>query len=233
MPGSFRQIKRLTSEGRTMQQTKGKEKEIKLLSLALMGLAALCVFVAVWAVIDSGLKAGTDDLFLILTALMLALLFAIPTFLWARSTGALHELFGVDDEPEAATEHAHPAEHAAEHAHAAGHAAEHAGSNKENIIVWGGLLGLTAVEVFLAYIHINQVMMLIILMLLSVVKAALIVAYFMHLKFERLSLVLTIVPTLIVLFCLFAIFFPDSNRLHSMRPAEPAQQSEHSVEEEQ
>src|SRR5215216_2746527 len=104
-----------------MQQTKGKEKEIKLLSVVLMALAALCVFVAAWAAIDNGLKAGTDDLFLILTALMLALLFAIPTFLWARSTGALHDLFGIDDEPEAAGEPAHAVEpaHAAEHAHAA------------------------------------------------------------------------------------------------------------------
>jgi hypothetical protein len=45
-----------------------------------------------------------------------------------------------------------------------------------------------------------------------------------------LSLVLTIVPTLIVLFCLFAIFFPDSNRLHRMRPSEPVTQAEHSTE---
>jgi hypothetical protein len=35
----------------------------------------------------------------------------------------------------------------------------------------------------------------------------------MHLKFERKTLVLTIVPTLVILFCLFAIFFPDGKRL--------------------
>lgn len=200
-----------------MQQMKGKEGEVKVLNLVLLGLAGLCVLVALWAVVDDGFKAGTDDLFLILTCLMLALLFAIPVLLWARSTGWLQSMFGVEDEPEPAADAGH-----------ALHAAEHAGSNKENIVVWGGLLALTAVEVFLAYIHINQVLMLIILMLLSVVKAALIVAYFMHLKFERLSLVLTIVPTLVVLFCLFAIFFPDSNRAHRLRPPEPAQQAEHS-----
>ena len=58
----------------------------------------------------------------------------------------------------------------------------------------------------------------------SIIKAALIVAYFMHLKFERLSLILTIVPTLVVLLCLFAILFPDGFRLRTMRPAEPVQQ---------
>jgi cytochrome c oxidase subunit 4 len=202
-----------------MQQTKGKDKEVKLLNLVLMGLAGLCVLVALWAVVDNGFKAGTDDLFLILTCLMLALLFALPVLLWARSTGTLQNLFGIEDAPEPAE-----AVHDAAHAHA------HAGTNKENVIVWGGLLFLTAVEVFLAYIHINQVLMLIILMLLSIVKAALIIAYFMHLKFERLSLVLTIVPTLVVLFCLFAIFFPDGNRAHRLRPPEPAQQVEHAAE---
>jgi cytochrome c oxidase subunit IV len=205
-----------------MQQTTGKGREIKVLNLVLMGLAGLCVLVALWALVEDGFKAGTDDLFLILTCLMLALLFAAPVFFWARSTGMLHSMFGIDDEPEPAAEVAHGVEHA-EHAHA--------GTNKGNVIVWGGLLGLTAVEVFLAYIRIDPLLMLIILMLLSIVKAALIVAYFMHLKFERLSLVLTIVPTLIVLFCLFAIFFPDSNRAHKLRTLpEPAQQVEHSAE---
>jgi cytochrome c oxidase subunit 4 len=205
-----------------MQQTKGREGEVKVLNLVLLGLAGLCVLVALWAAVDDGFKAGTDDLFLILTCLMLALLFALPVLLWARSTGRLQSMFGVEDEPEPAAEigHLEQAEHA------------HAGGNKENVIIWGGLLGLTAVEVFLAYIQINPVLMLIILMLLSVVKAALIVAYFMHLRFERLSLVLTIVPTLVVLFCLFAIFFPDSNRAHRLRPPEPAQQVEHSAGEE-
>ena len=108
----------------------------------------------------------------------------------------------------------------------AGHG-EHGGSNRENVIVWGGLLALTAIEVFLAYIQINATLMLIILMGASIIKAALIVAYFMHLKFERLSLILTIVPTLVVLLCLFAILFPDSFRLHDLRPAEPVQHVEH------
>ena len=200
-----------------MQQTKekAKEKEIKVLNLILMGLAGLCFLVAVITVISNGFRAGTDDLFFVLTCLMLALLFAIPTLMWAKSQGMLTNPFALGDEEES-----HVIEHEAEHAHG--------GTNKENVIIWGGLLFLTAVEVFLAYIHIQPLLMLIILMLLSIVKAALIVAYFMHLKFERLSLVLTIVPTLIVLFCLFAILFPDSSRVRTLRGPEPAVQSQHS-----
>ena len=104
---------------------------------------------------------------------------------------------------------------------------EHGGSDRQNVIVWAGLLGLTAFEVLLAYMQVNLTLMLIILMGASIIKAALIIAYFMHLKFERLSLILTIVPTLVVLLCLFAILFPDSFRLHNLRPVEPVQQVEH------
>jgi len=67
-------------------------------------------------------------------------------------------------------------------------------------------------------------LMLTILMLLSIVKAALIIAYFMHLKFERFTLIMTIVPTLIVLLCLFGIFYPDSRRAHDLRPPMEIQQ---------
>jgi cytochrome c oxidase subunit 4 len=59
--------------------------------------------------------------------------------------------------------------------------------------------------------------MLTILLGLSIIKAALIVAYFMHLKFERLSLVLTIVPMLVICICLLLVFFPDSFRSTEMR----------------
>ena len=100
------------------------------------------------------------------------------------------------------------------------HAEEHehfAGSNKLFISVWIWLLVLTAIEVFLGYIHLPLHFMLTILMGLSIIKAVLIVAYFMHMKFERLSLILTIVPALVVCICLLFVFFPDSFRSSDMR----------------
>ena len=88
--------------------------------------------------------------------------------------------------------------------------------------VLGGLLALTMIEVVLAYIKIQDLrIFLTILMGLSLVKAALIVAYFMHLKFERLSLVLTLVPTLVVCICLLFIVFPDSFRTREQRAVRP------------
>jgi cytochrome c oxidase subunit IV len=52
---------------------------------------------------------------------------------------------------------------------------------------------------------------------LSIVKAALIIAYFMHLKFEKLSLFLTLFPMLVLCIILMLIFMPDSMRALSMR----------------
>jgi len=189
-------------------------KEIKTLNLVLLALAGVALVVAVWDVASNTFRAGTDDLFLVLVCLMLALLFALPSLMWAKANGKLTNPFAdeLDSEGGAAMELAE------EHGHG--------GTNKENIIVWGGLLALTAIEVFLAYIQIPVTLMLIILMGASIIKAALIVAYFMHLKFERLSLILTIVPTIVVLLCLFAVLFPDSFRLHNLRPVEPIQQVE-------
>jgi len=115
------------------------------------------------------------------------------------------------------------------------HADEHfAGSNKLFISIWGWLVALTLVEIFLAYKTMPIHIMLTILLGLSIIKAALIVAYFMHLKFERLSLILTIVPMLVICICLLMVFFPDSFRSSGLRyqfkesppvaPAPPAEE---------
>ncbi len=108
-----------------------------------------------------------------------------------------------------------------EHAMAA---EEHfAGSNKLFFSIWIWLLLLTGFEVFLGYIQLPVTYMLVILMGASIIKAALIVAYFMHLRFERLPLILTIVPALVICICLLLVFFPDSFRAQKLRsPAAPS-----------
>lgn len=101
-----------------------------------------------------------------------------------------------------------------EHAHAEEH---FAGTNKLFISIWGWLVALTLVEIFLAYKPMPIHLMLLVLLGLSIIKAALIMAYFMHLKFERLSLILTLVPMLIVCIMLLFVFFPDSFRSAGLR----------------
>src|SRR5438270_6543437 len=103
-------------------------------------------------------------------------------------------------------------------AHEATHVeeAEH-GTIKSFTTVWILLLIFTGIEVFLAYEQVTPVIMLVILIGLSVVKAALIIAYFMHLKFERFSLFFTLFPMLIFCILMMMCFMPDSMRLVIMR----------------
>jgi cytochrome c oxidase subunit 4 len=87
-------------------------------------------------------------------------------------------------------------------------------SHRLYLWVWLYLLGLTALEIALALVDVFSTMvMLVILMALSIVKAGLIVAYFMHLRFERKSLVLSLVPGVVVIISLLFAFFPDSFRI--------------------
>ena len=94
--------------------------------------------------------------------------------------------------------------------------AEH-GTIKSFSVVWIILLALTAIEVFLAYVQVGVFLMLTALIGLSVVKAALIIAYFMHLKFERFSLFLTLFPMLIFCILMLFVMMPDSTRSLLMR----------------
>ena len=84
--------------------------------------------------------------------------------------------------------------------------------------VWIVLLVLTAVEVFLAYEQLPTLIMLVSFLGLSIVKAAMIIAYFMHLKFEKFSLFLTLFPMLIFCILLMLIFLGDATRIPVMRP---------------
>ena len=181
-----------------------KSKETNLFNMTLLLCAGLAVLAALWDAATSRFRGGTDDLFFVLVSLLVALLFATPPILFGIRSGWFHEKFVIDDEPA-------PSETPAD-AHA-GEVHSHGGSNRLFILVWVALLGLTAVEVILGYIQLRTDLMLTILLGASIIKAALIVAYFMHMRFERMSLVLTIVPATVVCLCLMLILFPDSFRL--------------------
>ena len=142
--------------------------------------------------------AGSNKLFISVWfwLLLMSGVFLIHPALWARERG----LFAAEDEKGTAAADLH-----------------FEGTTKLFFAVLAGLLLLTLVEVLLAYFHVPLVIMLTILLGLSIIKAALIVAYFMHLRFERLSLVLTLVPMLVICICLLLVFFPDSFRSRDQR----------------
>src|SRR5581483_9735143 len=89
-------------------------------------------------------------------------------------------------------------------------AAGHEESKTPYFWVWGVLLVLTGVEVILAYeqvftpLHMLEVLM---------VKSALIIGYFMHLKFEIATMKWVLMVALVVCLCLMFTFFADAFRI--------------------
>jgi cytochrome c oxidase subunit 4 len=102
--------------------------------------------------------------------------------------------------------------------HGNGSGEHQVGSTRLFLTVWIWLVAITGLEVFLGYEKLQPQLMLSLLVLLSLVKAGLIVSYFMHLKYEKLSLALILVPPAIFCICMILIFFfPDSWRLMQIR----------------
>lgn len=172
--------------------------------LLLMG---VCVVLAGGFLVLAGLNAveagnflTIDSLFFTAVCMLLALTFVAVPALTMHQRGVRPFYVGDEVPPARAHEHVH-----------------FEGGTKMFLNVLLGLLVLTFIEVFLAYIHVPLSIMLTLLIGLSLIKAAMIVAYFMHLRFERLSLVLTLVPILAVCICLLFIVFPDSFRAGSLR----------------
>lgn len=176
-----------------------KKSDLLLMGVCMVLAAGFLVLAGLNAV-EAGNFLTIDSLFFTAVCLLLALTFVAVPALSMRARGV--RPFYVDDEV--------PPVRAHEHVH-------FEGGTKLFLYVLLGLLVLTVIEVFLAYIHVPLHIMLTLLIGLSLVKAAMIVAYFMHLKFERMSLVLTLVPTLVVCICLLFIVFPDSFRTASLR----------------
>jgi len=192
-----------------MAENDPEKRELGLLNIVCLAAAALFLALVVYNLFAAGTVISTDGLFFTVVPLFLALCFLVVPGMdmlekrkAAQAAAAAGE--GVSDE------HAAPAEEV-----------HFAGSNRLFMMVWIWLLALTGFEVFLGYIHLNVVLMLVILMGASIIKAALIIAYFMHLRFERLNLILTIVPALVVCICLLLIFFPDSFRAKNLRYSGP------------
>lgn len=96
-------------------------------------------------------------------------------------------------------------------------AATHDEDKTQYFWVWGALLVLTGIEVVLAYEQVlTPLHMLEVLMVLSIFKAALIIAYFMHLKFEIPVMRFMLMSSVAVCLCLMCIFFADAARIVSL-----------------
>lgn len=93
----------------------------------------------------------------------------------------------------------------------------HGGGYKIYAVTWFWLLIITMLEVGIVIAHVPKIFLIISLLILALMKAALIVAYFMHLRWERLSLIYTVItPMFFLAIVIFAFMGPDAlHVLHS------------------
>jgi cytochrome c oxidase subunit 4 len=193
-----------------------ERREQSLLNLICLIAAALFLALVAYNLFAAGSVISTDGLFFTVVPLLLAFCFlVVPGMDMLAKRKAAKALTGSTESAEVAPATIEPAEEV-----------HFAGSYRLFLSVWGWLLLLTGFEVFLGYIQLPVVYMLVILMGASLIKAALIVAYFMHLRFERLNLILTIVPALVIAICLLLVFFPDSFRAKNLRYQGPPPKAE-------
>ena len=184
-----------------------EKRQQSLLNLICLICAALFLAFVAYNLFAAGAVISTDGLFFTVVPLLLALTFLVVPAMDFRAKRKLAKAAAGDAEATSpAAAHVEPEEEI-----------HFAGSNRLFLSIWLWLLGLTAVEVLFGYINLPVIYMLVILMGASIIKAALIVAYFMHLRFERLNLILTIVPALVICICLLLVFFPDSFRSRHLR----------------
>lgn len=87
----------------------------------------------------------------------------------------------------------------------------HTGAYRIYGVVWFWLLVITLLELGAVLVHFPRALLVGSLIIMALMKAALIVAYFMHLRYEKLSLVYAVVtPMVFLAIVLFAFLGPDA-----------------------
>jgi cytochrome c oxidase subunit IV len=86
------------------------------------------------------------------------------------------------------------------------------------IVVYVCILAISAGQILIAYEHIDGVQMLVRMLLLAIVQAGLAVTFFMHMKSEKRSLVIFLLPATVFVLVMMNMIWTDSFRLLNMRP---------------
>src|SRR5438309_11513453 len=87
---------------------------------------------------------------------------------------------------------------------------EHSISYKTYLWTWFWLLVLTALALGLGYAPINETLKALLLVCTTLAKILVIAAIFMHLRYERLNLILLTFVPLILAIIMFAFTFPET-----------------------
>ncbi len=95
---------------------------------------------------------------------------------------------------------------------------QHEGGYKGYVITWVWLLVITVLEIAVVLVGLPKALLASLLLLMSLMKAALIVGYFMHLRYERVAFIYTVVtPMVVLVVILFAFVAPDAIHVFTSR----------------
>lgn len=88
---------------------------------------------------------------------------------------------------------------------------EHTGGYRIYLVTWFWLLVITLAELGIVFLRVPKIVLATALIIMALLKAGLIVAYFMHLRYERLSFVYAVlVPMVFLAAVLWTGVFPDA-----------------------
>ena len=95
----------------------------------------------------------------------------------------------------------------------------HTHEHPNYVLIWYWLLGLALVSVLLSALPIPQAVTLFLIFAAACVKAVLVALYYMHLRFERTALVVSLVgATLATAAVLFFLLVPDGMAMLRLAP---------------
>jgi cytochrome c oxidase subunit 4 len=86
----------------------------------------------------------------------------------------------------------------------------HSGGYRVYWVVWFWLLVITVLEVGVVLVHVPRTLLILMLVTMALMKAWLIIAYFMHLRYERLSFIYAVITPLFLGVILFFALVPDA-----------------------
>lgn len=86
------------------------------------------------------------------------------------------------------------------------------------LLVYAAILAISALQILIAYQHIDAYRIFIRMLLLAIVQAGLAVTFFMHMRSEKRTLALFLLPAAVFVLAMMNMFWSDSFRLLNMRP---------------
>jgi cytochrome c oxidase subunit IV len=86
------------------------------------------------------------------------------------------------------------------------------------LVTYVCILVISALQILIAYSHVDGSQMLLRMLLLAIVQATLAITFFMHMKSERRNLALFLLPATVFVLAMMNMIWADSFRLLSMKP---------------